>query len=146
MRKVMFALAIVAGAFMAVGPASAQCTYRMIDVGRPMGYSLARAMALPWVMPGHTPLILIHPHKPIQLYTPRRSPHRSTAVFASNGRGDCSTCRAGWGDGNQHEDESSKQSARQCQRQQPFSGGSDEDGSACDRTTARQTREVKWNA
>jgi hypothetical protein len=38
MRKVMFALAIVAGAFMAVGPASAQCTYRMIDVGRPHGY------------------------------------------------------------------------------------------------------------
>src|SRR5262249_3464922 len=57
--------------------------------------------------------------------------------------------RAGWGrgvSGNQHEDESSKQSARQCQPQQPFSGGSDEDGSACDRTTARQTREVKWNA
>ena len=38
MRKVMFALAIVAGAFMAVGPASAQCTYRMNDVGRPHGY------------------------------------------------------------------------------------------------------------
>src|SRR5215813_10988391 len=38
MRKVMFALAIMAGVFMAVGPASAQCTYRMIDVGRPMGY------------------------------------------------------------------------------------------------------------
>src|SRR5262249_4119529 len=38
MRKVMFALAIVAGAFMAVGPASAQCTYRMNDVGRFHGY------------------------------------------------------------------------------------------------------------
>ena len=38
MRKVMFALAIMAGVFMAVGPASAQCTYRMIDVGRPHGY------------------------------------------------------------------------------------------------------------
>jgi hypothetical protein len=35
---------------------------------------------------------------------------------------DCSA-RAGWGrgvSGNPHEDESSKQSARQCQRQQPF--------------------------
>jgi hypothetical protein len=59
--------------------------------------SLARARALQWGMPGHTPLIPIQPHKPIQLYTPRRSPHRSTAVFASNGRGDCSACRAGWG-------------------------------------------------
>jgi hypothetical protein len=38
MRKVMFALAVLAGAFMTAGPASAQCTYRLIDVGRPMGY------------------------------------------------------------------------------------------------------------
>jgi hypothetical protein len=38
MRKVIFALAIVAGAFMAVGPASAQCTYRMNDKGRSHGY------------------------------------------------------------------------------------------------------------
>jgi hypothetical protein len=37
MRKVMFALAIVAGTFV-TQPASAQCTYRLIDVGRPMGY------------------------------------------------------------------------------------------------------------
>ena len=39
MRKVMFALAIVAGAFLlAPQSASAQCTYRMNDVGRPHGY------------------------------------------------------------------------------------------------------------
>ena len=62
----------------------------------------------------------------------------------------CDDCREDHGRkrrvSKKHEDESSKQSARQCQRQQPFSGGSDEDGSARDRTTARQTREVKWNA
>jgi hypothetical protein len=38
MRKVMFALAIVAGAFMTAGPASAQCRYIMNDVGRFHGY------------------------------------------------------------------------------------------------------------
>src|SRR5215472_13862766 len=39
MRKVMFALAIAAGAFLlAPQSASAQCTYRMNDVGRPHGY------------------------------------------------------------------------------------------------------------
>jgi len=38
MRKVMFALAIVAGAFMTAGPASAQCSYAMNDVGRSHGY------------------------------------------------------------------------------------------------------------
>jgi|SRR5215831_7515904 len=38
MRKVMFALAIAAGALLAPQSASAQCTYRMNDVGRPHGY------------------------------------------------------------------------------------------------------------
>ena len=38
MRKVMFALAIVAGAFMTAGPVSAQCRYIMNDVGRFHGY------------------------------------------------------------------------------------------------------------
>src|SRR5262249_10468665 len=38
MRKVMFALAIVAGAFMTAGPASAQCSYAMNDVGRFHGH------------------------------------------------------------------------------------------------------------
>src|SRR5215472_4618641 len=39
MRKVMFALAIAAGAFLlAPQSASAQCSYRMNDVGRPHGY------------------------------------------------------------------------------------------------------------
>src|SRR5262249_61502174 len=38
MRKVMVALAIVAGAFMTAGPASAQCRYIMNDVGRFHGY------------------------------------------------------------------------------------------------------------
>ena len=38
MRKVMFALAIVVGAFMTAGPASAQCSYAMNDVGRFHGY------------------------------------------------------------------------------------------------------------
>ena len=38
MRKVMFALAIVAGAFVTAGPASAQCSYAMNDVGRFHGY------------------------------------------------------------------------------------------------------------
>ena len=38
MRKVMFALAVVAGAFLVAQPANAQCTYRMNDVGRPHGY------------------------------------------------------------------------------------------------------------
>jgi|SRR5262249_3992225 len=61
MRKVMFALAIAAGAFLlAPQSASAQCTYRMNDVGRPHGYLSARAMALPWVMPVHIPLVQLH--------------------------------------------------------------------------------------
>jgi hypothetical protein len=48
MRKVMFALAIVAGAFMTAGPASAQCRYIMNDVGRCF---CARAKpAAPWCM------------------------------------------------------------------------------------------------
>src|SRR5262245_24680696 len=38
MRNVMFALAIVAGAFMTAGPASAQCSYALNDVGRFHGY------------------------------------------------------------------------------------------------------------
>ena len=38
MRKLMFALAIVAGAFMTAGPASAQCNYALNDVGRFHGY------------------------------------------------------------------------------------------------------------
>ena len=38
MRKLMFALAIVAGAFMTAGPASAQCGYAMNNVGRFHGY------------------------------------------------------------------------------------------------------------
>ena len=38
MRKLMFALAIVAGAFMTAGPVSAQCRYIMNDVGRFHGY------------------------------------------------------------------------------------------------------------
>src|SRR6516165_10823261 len=38
MRKVMFALAIVTGAFITAGPASAQCRYIMNDIGRFHGY------------------------------------------------------------------------------------------------------------
>src|SRR5215831_7414249 len=39
MRNAMFAaLAIMAGAFMTAGPASAQCSYAMNDVGRFHGY------------------------------------------------------------------------------------------------------------
>jgi hypothetical protein len=38
MRKVMFALAMMAGAFMTAGPASAQCSYALNDVGRFHGY------------------------------------------------------------------------------------------------------------
>ena len=38
MRKVMFALAVLAGAFMTAGPASAQCSYAMNDVGRFHGH------------------------------------------------------------------------------------------------------------
>jgi hypothetical protein len=74
MRKVMFALAMVAGAFMAE-PASAQCTYRMIDVGRPMGYlsGPCNGAAL-----GYAGAYRAHPNSAAQahptIYTPKVTP------------------------------------------------------------------------
>jgi hypothetical protein len=77
MRKVMFALAILTGAFMAVGPASAQCTYRMNDKGRSHGYLSGpcngAAVGYAGAYPGHLQAISIQPRKP--------TPRRSTATF-----------------------------------------------------------------
>jgi hypothetical protein len=124
MRNVMFALAIVAGAFMAVGPASAQCTYRMNDKGRSHGYlggpCNGSAVGYAGAYPGHlNPAAQAHPTINAPKVTPQVNRHvrgcdwlcqrKCQATWQRGGLPSVEACYAKWSRLNANE------TARQCE-------------------------------